>query len=64
LLDVISDVLLLLWKNSDVLGVAWGCAQVCGVLELVLSNALLTPSWGAPHLVDGLVLQQLWCCQH
>jgi uncharacterized membrane protein len=27
----------------------------CGVLELVLSNALLTPL-GAPHLVDGLVL--------
>jgi hypothetical protein len=27
LLGVISDVLLLLWKNSDVLCVAWCCVQ-------------------------------------
>jgi hypothetical protein len=38
LLDVISIVLLLLWKNSDVLCVAWCCVQeqwcscVCPVL--------------------------------
>jgi hypothetical protein len=52
LLDVISDVLLLLWKNSDVL-----CGVECEQLHLVQLQVMLT--WST-----AWCCWQLWCCQH
>jgi hypothetical protein len=64
LLDVISDVLLLLCKNSEVLCVAWWCVQElwcpwtsAGRMIYWLPLVLLTWSMAG-------CCWQLWCCQH